>query len=574
MRRFARVLGAVTLAGAAVGCATATGGSGAPDGAPANRPFVRSTDDRVVIPSMTVVQAVAINDRYAFIATPNGLGVYDRNFGRWLRPFTRADGWPPTPITAMIADPADIESVWFAADVSVFHYRVSTADIVRTIVSVPVAPPYFYIQANNPAAGVIVRSADACTTVASGARSCVPGLARISPNGMLEPLTTQSPQLPGVAGGQRVDPQTLRTVLTRYPTLQDYERLLTRDASMRSWPVISAASALGASEVWFGTGGGGAFKIDPIFARGEQEPFGLLGEGAGAIALAADGVWIGSIGRAGNPRDGITFTDHELSHWRWIDGGSFPAFAGARVTAISQYAASVWVATDRSVSVFDVNGDNVTRVWDGGGAIPEAIIATNDGAWVGTARGLTFVHAPGDGARGEGARSIDPTIEAGAVHALARRGDTLWIASSSGVQALAPGEHQPRRIRGAAADARLGEPMRGIATSDSLVAVVTERGDVLRIHARTGAVLDSLPFVSADRVGRVNALAMDPQTIWVAGDRGVLVISRARRTQRFIAALTELAGEAYGVVLTREYAWIASREAAVRLRRTDDGMVR
>jgi ligand-binding sensor domain-containing protein len=202
-----------------------------------------------------------------------------------------------------------------------------------------------------------------------------------------------------------------------------------------------------------------------------------------------------------------------------------------------------------------------------------AVAPTPKGAWVATARGLVFAHSD----RPAGARATDADsliLSTDAVRALVTRGDTLWIGSERGLLILLPGTREPRRVGAAGTDMRLALPVTAVTTADSVVAFATIGDEVVRVHTRTGAVLDAGPFMEAGRVGRINALAMDANTVWVAGDRGVVVIRRDTRAQRALVIGRDLSAEAYGIVLTPQYAWIATRDGGVRVTRTSDGMVR
>lgn len=555
---FAAVL---ACCGACAGAATGTPAGGA---APIRGQSFR-LDDRVVIPSMTMVRAVAVSDRYAFLATPLALGIYDRVFSQWLPPFTRIDGWPLAAVNAMMADPADSRSVWVATNDGVFHYRAGDDQIAHAMAGQPVAAN-IYVDGADPAAGLIVQSAS--------------GVYRVSPTGFTQPYTgpTSSVRPPArpVTARARYTPQTVASVYAQFHSLQDYERLLTRDESMRAWPVIAAGVAPAQNEVWLGTAGGGAFKVDPVFNRGEAEPFGMLGDGATAVAAGPGGVWIGGSGRIGGGRDGLTYADNEMRHWRWIDGGVASPFAGVRITAISAVGRSVWVGTDHGLVRVDAQTGAIAQRWDDTRGLPSAVVlavaAAADGAWVATTHGVVFVH---ETAIGKGDTGVDaPVLENFPAQALLLRRDTLWIGSNAGVLVLPPGSPTPRQLRVADREQRVSQSVVALASADSIVAFATAGGEVLRVNARTGDLQDTLSIVNPARAGRIHALAMDGSTVWIAGDAGVVIANRATRAERFLPAFGELPGEAFGVALTPAYAWIAARDGVVRLRRLDDGSVR
>ena len=65
---------------------------------------------------------------------------------------------------------------------------------------------------------------------------------------------------------------------------------------------------------------------------------------------------------------------------------------------------------------------------------------------------------------------------------------------------------------------------------------------------------------------------MDAETIWIAGEGGVLVIHRASGRSSLLAARSALPDAATDVVLTRDVAWIGTRGGLVRVQRRADGM--
>jgi hypothetical protein len=558
-----RALAALVTIALSLGCAGGAAGTAGGGGSLPRAGVSFRADERVVFPAMTNVRGVAATDRYLFVATPLALGVYDLRFNAWLPPVTGLDGWPRVLVSVMMADPADPSALWFAADNVVYRYRVGFDDITRAVVPDLVSPSAFFAESTNPAAGIVVGGGS--------------GLVRVSPSGFVQPYVP-SPLPPRVPAHQRVTPQTVASVYARYPSLQNFERLLTRDAELRSWPVQSATTTPQRSEVWLGTAGGGVFKVDPVFSRGEQVPFGLIGGGATAVVAAGTGVWFGGA-TIGAERGGLTLADNELRAWRWVDGGLLSPIAGAQVTHLDVWEAAVWVATERGLFRVDGRSGTVIGRWDDLSGLPHplvyAVAATQSGAWVGTPRGLAFVQgverAAGTGRTG----GVDDSFFRGRpVTALVTRRDTLWMGTDIGVMVLAPGQDQPRRLAGFTTDARHTAPVVALASADSVVAVATDAGEVYRVDTRTGAILDEIPYVPAGRVGRIGALAMDARTLWVAGERGVLVVHRESRVERLLAVGADLPAPALGVALVPGYAWIATRDAGVRLRRLDDGTVR
>jgi hypothetical protein len=71
---------------------------------------------------------------------------------------------------------------------------------------------------------------------------------------------------------------------------------------------------------------------------------------------------------------------------------------------------------------------------------------------------------------------------------------------------------------------------------------------------------------------RIARMAMDAHTIWVAGEGGALAIHRASGRSAFLAVGLALPAAATSVALSRDVAWIGTRDGLVRIRRRSDGM--
>jgi ligand-binding sensor domain-containing protein len=170
---------------------------------------------------------------------------------------------------------------------------------------------------------------------------------------------------------------------------------------------------------------------------------------------------------------------------------------------------------------------------------------------------------------------VGPTIASGTpVRALLATGDTLWVGSDAGLLLLPPGnDTMPRRPATARQEPRLAQPVRAIAHSDSIVVVATA-DELVRFNLSTGGLLPRLDAVNVRAVGSVNTLAMDGSTLWVGGPLGVLLVDRGTGTARLLGSAYQVTSETFDIALTRDYAWLATRDGVVRLRRLPNGTVR
>jgi ligand-binding sensor domain-containing protein len=237
----------------------------------------------------------------------------------------------------------------------------------------------------------------------------------------------------------------------------------------------------------------------------------------------------------------------------------------------------LWVATDRGLVSLDASDPEHALRWSATSGLPDdralAVAASSSGAWVGTARGLAYVESTGSA---RAARSTDVHAGSGpsaAVRALLLVGDTLWVGSDAGallVRGAAP-DSAPRTLN--VNDARLSRPILALAASDSLVAAATDR-DLLVIAPAAASLIARFDAVDISPISPVSAMAMDANTIWLAGRGGVLVVARSSAASRLLPAPGPIPAQALDIALDRDFAWIATPAGVVRLRRASDGGVR
>jgi hypothetical protein len=555
----------VLFACAPAGPGGAGGGAGAGGAA---EPVIRSRsragipmrrEDRVVLGRFSDVSAIAVSRRLVFMSTPQGLGIYDRLFDGWLPPLTPDQGFPSDPITAFAADPAN-DGVWIGSPGAVLYYQPAIDMLVRT--SLPGSVDAILFDARDPGGGAFVRAGGQWT--------------RVSPTGFVTTLAGFGDLPPNAS---RLVPPTLQSVYRQYPALQGFAPLLTRDAQLRSWPVTAAAEVPERQEVWLGTYGDGMFKVDPIFNQATHYPFGLLDRGVGAIALAADGIWAAGLGTAEAQRGGLTFVSDNFQQWQWLEGPISLPLRATRVNRLEVRGARAWIATDRGLFIMNTRDETDLAQLSSLNGLPAdqvlSVAARDDGAWVGTARGLVFVQDTA-GRQLASRVSVGPILASGtAVRALLLTGDTLWIGSDAGLLFLPPGSDQaPVRASAAIAEPRLARPIVALARSDTVVAVANT-DEVLRFNVHTGQLMPRLANGAMDfgGIGQITAMRMDAHTLWVGGPSGVLVISRSNEVARLLTIPADLPGAVYDLQLQDEYAWVGTRWGLVRLRRLNDGTV-
>ena len=495
-------------------------------------------DEILTIGAHNEVLQVAAGDRLVFAATQSGLIVYDALFRSWLPPFAVENELRPTS-TALAADPTE-DAVWLGTPGRIVYYRPRLDYAVSG--GLPGTPDEIFFDRQDLGVGAYVRLGSRFVRVPRGGAGMYTTVTRVPP-----------PE-------QRVRSSTARDVFREYPSLETFLPLLTRGDDLEQWPVSAATSTPGRSEVWLGTRGNGLSRVDPMFNRAEHLPFGLLERGVGAVALAADGAWAGGLGRTGE-RSGLVFASSDLQRWRWVDGPPSRPLAGVRVNTLAVRGRIAWIGTTRGLLRVDLDDDSRVDRWDASDGLPSdavtSVAAGATGTWVGTGAGLAFV-----------ARAVNPIGARVAVRDFLLWGDTLWIASDVGVLALTSPDSIPRRL--SISDARLGRDVSAIGRADSVVAVASP-AELIEIDVKRQAVLPPRAAAFASLQG-ITRLTMDPHTIWLVGEGGVLAIHRASGRSAMLPVGITLAAPPTSVVLATDVAWIGTRDGLVRLRRRADGM--
>lgn len=522
------------VAGAVAVAACAGGPSSAGRASPLTS---ASREERLTIGAHNELLQVSAGERLVFAASRRGVITYDALFRGWLPPFETDEvrGAP----TVIAADPTE-DAVWIGSAGRVVYYRPRIDYAITTALAG--TPQEIFFDRRDPAGGAFVRVGGAFVRISrTGGSSPVP----------LGAVPAQSDRH-GAATG--------REVLRAYPALEASLPLLTRDDDLEQWPVSAAAASPGRSEVWLGTRGNGLLRVDPVFNRAEQLPFGLLEPGVGALATAIDGVWVGGVGAPGR-RGGLVFASADLQRWGWIDGPPSRPFAGTRVNALSIRDRTAWVGTNRGLMRVRIEADDRVDRWDAVSGLPSDVVTSvapaDSGAWVGTLAGLAWVD--------RGVRVVTPRI---GIRDIVLWADTLWIASNGGLLGMAASDSVPRRLT--IGGQRLDREIAAVARADSVLAVATD-AELIEIDLRGRRLLPprAASFAALQRILRV---AMDARTIWLAGEGGVLVVDRASGRSTLLATGLALPAPATSVALGREVAWIGTLDGLVRVRRRSDGM--
>ena len=540
-----------------------TSGCGVLAGGGPQQSIAGFNEDRVTVGDYGEVVAVAASPRMVFVASEAGLAVRDVLADRWLRPLTEADGYPATRITGIAGDP-ELDAVWIIALGEVLFYRPAIDQLIRTVVAGRVDRIFF--DRADPSAGAYVGYGDRW--------------ARISPAGFAFPVMYD--QLP--PAGQRMNPPTLETLIEEFPALQSFAGLLTRDDALRSWRLTSGARLPGRGEVWLGTAGGGVYLADPLFNRARPVPYGLFERGASSLALAADGVWVGSLGVDFRGSGGAVAASADLQRWAWLRGPADGSMAGLRVYDIAVRDGRVWVATGRGVAERVVASSSEGRASEWRWALGRqlgpalALAATAGGMWVGTEQGIILISSSGSTDAGQRPSPVagigGQLLASPPVRALLVTGDTLWVGTEAGLRRMRTTDPAPRLFDFASTGpAWFNRAIVALARSDSIIVAATdERVAMIDLRRGVPGLLPGEPDLS--RLGRLLTVAVDARTIWVGGDRGAVVIHRATGLVRSVNPPGALGDAVLDIVLQPEFAWLATPSGLVRIRLLLDGGAR
>lgn len=215
-------------------------------------------DDRVLITSFLNARDIATDQRYVFVATTNGLEIYDQTFRRWLPPSTQEDGYPVLERPARIAYDARERGVWLLTEAQTL-YSWDTPFQRWQQRFITELPDYVRAGLQHPAG-------------------------------------------------------------ERDAALQIMRNFAGRDAAGRSWRVTGVVPAERSGTFWAASYGGNFSFMDTRSLSSEPYVFGTLSRGTTALIGDPNGyVWFG--GDGAGPRNGIARTDGTLQSWRQFEAG-------------------------------------------------------------------------------------------------------------------------------------------------------------------------------------------------------------------------------------------------------------
>jgi ligand-binding sensor domain-containing protein len=489
--------------------------------------------ERVIVSDFTEVRALAASDARVYVATATGLGLYDRRFRRWEPPVVVADGYPTEPVIAAFADPAD-DAVWLGTATAALLYR----PILRRFERFPLpggAREFFYDR-DDPFRGMYVLTVGGWEFLPRG------GFAT-----MREPLPP---------AGRRVRSLTLESVMARQPVVDAMRAGVLVDERLRTMRYTAAAIVPGTDEYYLGTDRGGVVRFDALMARFEPLPFGLLGQGVGAVVAVPGGVWVGTDART--QRTGLTFVGEDLQEYRYEEGPPGTAFGGRAVRALLPRGREIWAATDRGIVRVTPNGE--TRRLTTADGLPDdetyALAQGPSGVWIGTAFGLGFFAADGDAVRAAD-RTAVPVL------ALSAARDTVWVGTTGGLGMATPGSEL---FLAPGVDTLL--ELRSAIVAVTLVADTVVAASVDHLFWRPPGGAWRVVSAVVSQLGSVHALLPDAGGVWVGGRDGLLRYGFAASDVRLFRAPGDVPGAVLGLAADQRYLWVATEAGLVRFDRS------
>lgn len=493
-----------------------------------------SPADRLFFSDLSQVFSVAATPAVVYAATSGGLAVYDRAFLSWRETIGPLDGLDTRGVRAIAADPGD-DAVWLAAAGRWMRYEPLGRRIESG--SLPGQADLVVLDSREPGRGAWFRVGQGWYFVARGA-DAVPARDVPPPARRIGPLA---------------EPELLR----RVPMFEVARARLTRDEMLRTWRITSAAAPPAGTDVYVGTDGNGAFRVDAVTAEVRHLSQGLLGPRATAVAFARGQVCVAASVTSLAPRRGVTCGGEELREPVYLE--RVRPLAGLPGTTVSHLLLTerfVWAATDHGLVRFDRRDERRTVVVNGADLPSErvlALAAAVEGVWAGTDRGLALLTDSGRTAR------VLRTVVTDPVLSLVTLNDTLWVGTSRGLAMVPPLADGPVAAGEAGAPP---EPVVALAVRDREVLAVTPSRLLLR---RRGAWLQ---FPPAHEVGRVAAAAGDEDGFWIAGTTGLLYVGASTGARIAITSPEDLPLPANDVIATREHVWVATDYGLVRLSRS------
>lgn len=489
-------------------------------------------DERVVITDYRTVEAVAADETLVYAVSRGGICVYDHRFRRWEPPVATSVLGEWVAVRDAAVDPID-GSLWVGTDRGLVNYQPRVDWLEET--PLPGGAAALWIDPRDPLAGIYFRGLSGWEQL---------------PRGGAIPVPANPPRAPGGSlPGARV-----RAILERYPSLATLSGRVLTDDHMRTFRFTSGAEVPSAGAVFLGTDGMGLLRFDITTTELERLPFGLHAEAATTIQLAEGGVWVGGSDRGG--WSSLSFVSSDLQHYEYVDGPPVTGLAGTVVNDLLHIGSELWLATDAGVTVL-ADGRQFRKI-TGADGLPAgqvlALAAAAHDVVVGTERGVARVTDTGVERLGEA------TVVR--VNDLTTRGDSLWVASASGLGWSLSGSDRVLETLGAGGVPELSEEIVAVTFAGDVLAAATRHRLLWRVPSSSDSWIVERPVLG--ELGEITALGPDVGGVWIGGARGFALYRLESRQFRFFSAPDDVPGRVWDLATDERFLWVA----------TDGGLVR
>ena len=497
-------------------------------------------EDRSLITSFGDVAALALGRREVYVAGPYGVAVFDYVESAWRPPLAPSAGYPAPEMVTALAYDATADALWLGTEDGILLRFGLTQDRWERV-------PY---DPRDPVIRIVPDADEGVLWAGTPG-----GWHRVRDDGTSGRFIMRADQVPSH----------IREIGETDVATQAAVGTLGLDERLRRFPIQAMLQGDRPASYFVATAGAGLMQFDSNTLQRTWLPFGTLSRGVGSIALDGDRIWFG--GDAQGPRDGVAFADGGLTRWTHLEAAVDGAPRGfvARIVPAED---AIWFAAsdgvyrlDRSRIGSGLRAADWTR-YTSADRLPAdqatTVVAVSGGAWIGTLRGLARLDVT--------SRSVNTTLAGLRVLDLALAGDTLWIATQSGLFVSISGG-MPARAPGV-------ENAQGLRT-----------GPVVALAA-VGGVITALTPAAVHRLeqGQWSAPMRDPATralgplfrlhvaadggVWIAGEAGVAALEEGRPVRTWLVPADIPAGPVRGIVLDGDDLWVATPAGALRLDRT------
>jgi len=505
-------------------------------------------DERVLVTDFGIVTALARSPGSVYVATTGGLIVIDEAFENTELPITLEDGYPPGPVTALVYDRRD-GTLWLASGGDLLQFdpfsrrfrdRIRVGRPVSQLVPAEASGSDLFLR--------IGREWWRLDTFSRDLRRADPGVVR-------------------AAIESRSDLREREEALSD-PSFIDGAEQAARDWSGRPVRVLDVTPARGAYGWWLATAGDYLVRYDRVGRTGRRTAYGPRGVGMASVAATDSAVWFAPAeGLEG--RYGVAEATRDLQTWRvWRADSS--RTVPDRVRKLLRVRGGVWAGGEsglhwladgqqewREEREVDLSYRPVLSVAPASGPVAEAV-------WVGTARGVLRVLAPGTG----------PDLSAlpgDAVGSVVEAGGIVWMGTARGLYSMPVPDSigQSMAVTRVAGPSPLRSPVGALAASGDTIFAALDR----EVWWRPGPGSE---WMRVESVGRsrspVMALDVAEGVLWAGSAAGVTVSEVGRGVLGRYSFGPDLPPTERGrtgisgiSIVSRSEAWLALPSGALRL---------